>query len=538
MKLKHFFSIALLLLTGTQFVYAQKYDRMEEQYRESCTSIIVGKDASTDGSVMTSHTCDSNYRTYVTMEESKTFKIGDLEPVYWGLLHNEEPWDMRKVEEKGIIPAKEGKSYRFLNTAYPCMNEKQLAMGESTVEGKEELVNESGLFLIEELERIALERCTSAREAIMLMGKLAEQYGYADWGECLTVIDKNEAWYFEIYGSGKGKPSALWAAQRIPDDEVGVCGNIPRIGKIDFNDKNYFMTSSDLKERVKKLGYWDGKEPFVFYKMVSDSNKPFSIREFYVLSTLAPSLGLTMDMDELPFSVKPESKVSPEKIFEYFRATYEGTEYDMTKNLSYIVKRKVKQEDGSYKEVEETVYPISSFMPIDLRNLLNQLKPGVIERYRTIAVIQCAYSHVIQSRSWLPDEIGGVAYLSFDNPAQSPRFPVYAGVSTLPDAFNYCAQHRYREDAAAWAFRETNRIATINWDKSRKILEPAREVLEDQMMSQCKLVEEQAAELIREGKNEEAGKLVTDFTGNFATMTMARWKELKGKVLEIFIRYM
>ncbi len=49
-----------------------------------------------------------------------------------------------------------------------------------------------GWFTIEELERVALQRCDNARDAIRLMGALAKQYGYGDSGECLTVADKNE----------------------------------------------------------------------------------------------------------------------------------------------------------------------------------------------------------------------------------------------------------------------------------------------------------------------------------------------------------
>ena len=168
------------------------YNRDEEGHLDGCTAMLVGRKASTDGSVMTSHSCDSNYRTWVTMEPEKTAKPGETDEIKWGLLHTEEPYDMRGVTVKGSIPAVEH-TYSYLNTAYPCMNEKQLAMGESTTDGKEELVNHNGLFLIEELERIALQRCDNARDAIRLMGSLAEQYGFGDWGECLTVIDKNEA---------------------------------------------------------------------------------------------------------------------------------------------------------------------------------------------------------------------------------------------------------------------------------------------------------------------------------------------------------
>ena len=87
---------------------------------------------------------------------------------------------------KGVIPQVRH-TYRYLDTAYPCLNERQLAIGETTISGRDTLQNKKGLFMVEELERIALERCSTAREAIQLMGDLVKKYGYGDSGECLTV---------------------------------------------------------------------------------------------------------------------------------------------------------------------------------------------------------------------------------------------------------------------------------------------------------------------------------------------------------------
>ena len=155
-------------------------------YGENCTTIMVGRLASTDGSVMTSHSCDGNYRTWLEIFPHQKYEKGAMHPVYWGMLHSEESWDMTKVNKKGEIP-EVAETYAFLNTAYPCLNEKQLAIGETTIYGRQELKNEDGIFLIEELEKIALQRCRTAREAIALIGKLAEEYGYGDLAECITI---------------------------------------------------------------------------------------------------------------------------------------------------------------------------------------------------------------------------------------------------------------------------------------------------------------------------------------------------------------
>jgi dipeptidase len=407
-----------------------------------------------------------------------------------------------------------------------------------------------GMFMIEELERIALERCATAREAIALIGALAEEYGYLDEGECLTIADKKEVWHFEIYGNGTlpvdpkakkskkapaDKPGAMWVAQRIPDDHVGVSANIPRIAVVDFNDPDNFMTSTGLRERAKALGLWSGEGDFVFYKVVSSEAKPFSYREFYVLSTMAPSLGLTFDMAELPFSVKPDKKVSPEDLFAYYRSTYEGTEFDQIKNLSVEVDRK-KKENGKTIYYKEVVYPVSTFMSGDMRALLNKLQPGVTPRMRHIAAIQCSYSHIMQCRDWLPDEIGGIAYFSFDNPAQTPRIPIYAGATQLPEGWDVCGQARYRKDAAIWAYRETNRIATIYWDKTRHLLEPRIMYWQEQMMQECELVEKKAAKLLEEGKKEEAAALLNNTAQKFASATAKNWEDIKAELWPIFAR--
>lgn len=514
-------------LRSQQYYYYKPID----DYSESCTSIMVAKKASTDGSVMTAHTCDSNYRTWLEIVSGQKNNDDLMDPIYWGRLHNEEPWDTRNVVKKGEIPAAV-ETFSYLNTAYPCMNEKQLAIGETTIVGRKELVNKNGLFLIEELQRIALQRCSTARDAVLLIGAFAEKYGYADAGECLTIADKNEIWQLEIFGPGKDNTGAIWVAQRIPDEHVAISANIPRISTVDFDSPD-FLYSSDIKEKCRKLGLWKDKDEFVFWK-INNGKKPFSIREFFVLSTLAPSLKLNYDSDELPFSVKPDEKVSVRDVIALYRQTYEGTEWDQTKNLSVEVKRKSRNSE----EYTETVKPVSNFMSSEMRALLNKLEPGVSERVRGIAVIQCSYSHIIQLRDWLPDEIGGVAWFAFDNPAQSPRIPIYAGTTQLPSSFEVCGQHRYRNDAAIWSFRETNRIATINWNKTRNLLEDNINHLEDMLFKSASMIEEDALDFINSGDKDAAVNLLNNYTADFASLTMKRWEELKAELWTIFARSM
>ena len=528
-------AVTALLMSLPFAAYSQPVKDIDPDgpgYAENCTSIMVGRLASTDGSVMTSHTCDGRYRTWLEVVPAMTFARDTVHPVYWGTMQTEEAWDMTNVTRKGEIPEVKS-TYAYLNTAYPCLNEKQLAIGETTIYGKRELINQDGLFLIEELERIALQRCTTARQAIALIGSLAEQYGYGDMAECITIADPKEVWQLEIAGSGPGKPSSLWVAQRIPDDHIGVAANIPRISDVNFKDPDHFMTSVDLRKKAKDLGYWDGKEPFKFYKVIG-TGKPYAIREFFVLNTLAPELKLTMEMEELPFSVKPVKKLSVSDVMALFRETYEGTPYDMTKNLMITVRRK----DEAGNEITESVksQAMNNWMNADLRTLVNELKPGTIERQRTIAITGCSYSHVIQCRGWLPEEVGAVAWFSFDNPGQSPRIPIFSGTMELTESFRICGQHRYRDDAAIWSFREANRLSTVNWERGRKLIEPAVADMEQKALSELPALEERVKKLVSDGKNAEAKKAVTEYTNAFAHGAMNRWQEMKRELWQMFGR--
>ncbi|MCK9451453.1 MAG: C69 family dipeptidase [Bacteroidales bacterium] len=515
------------------FIVVAQVNPGDPWFGESCTSIMAGKAATVDGSVITAHTCDGNYRTWLRMEKAAEHPDTAVYKVYKGTLHTETPWDMRNVELAGEIP-QVAKTFAYLNTAYPSMNEKQLAMGETTFVGPDTLVNKNGMFLIEELQRIALQRCDNARDAITLIGELIEEYGYGDWGECITIADKHEVWQMEILGAGPDEIGGVWAAQRIPDDHVGVSANISRIGVIDRKNKDYFMASKNVEKVAKKYGLWDGKGEFKFWKAYADRDKPFMIREFYILSTLAPSLELSMDMEELPFSVKPDEKVDLQTISSLYRATYEGTPYDMTQNIKMVKKR---YEDRKIVGEDTIISPIAHPWPTgDFRNTMNYLQKDMVEYQRTVAVSWCSYSHIMQLRDWLPDEIGGVSWFSFDNPAESPRVPIFAGVSDLPESFNYCGQKRYREDAALWDYRKANKLATVGWGKTKESIEESVLWFEEKAAEELPMVENKAEELLNEDKKEEATEYLTNYLRDFEAATKNKWKLLEIRFWELFGR--
>ena len=530
------FNFTLVMSVCCQALIAQEIEYVRaENTPESCTSIMVGKKASTDGSVMTSHTCDGNYRTWMTIVPAVRYERDTMLAVYSGKLHTESVDDRTGMEQKGVIPEVHS-TYQYLNTGYPCLNEKQLAIGESTIGGRKELENKKGLFMIEELEKIVLQRCTTAREAIRMIGTLVAKYGYGDSGECLSFADPNEVWQLEIYGEGPDKIGAVWAAVRVPDDEVAVCGNVSRISKLDLMDSNYYMASNNVYTVAKKMGFWDGKEPFKFWKAYTGGNyfgekKNYSVREYFLLDKVAPSLHLSYDVEEMPFSVKPDKQLSVTDVMALLGEYYDGTTWSNIKNL------KVTRKNEATNMMDTIVSPVANpWLTTDMATMLNALKPGTTSRNRLVAVPQCSYSHVIQLRSWLPDAVGGVAWMSFDNPAQSPRFPIFSGTISLPASFAICGQKSHREDAAIWAFRRANKLATVRWGLTRDEMNAAIHHFQEKGQNELPYVENRYKTLLTSKGEAEARLFLTGYTADFVGAEMHRWQEMADEFWKMFAR--
>lgn len=530
--IKHFLFFLLAVLSGLFIVFSQRIEQnplVLEEEESGCTSIQVGRYATTDGSVITSHSCDGNYRTWLNVVPHTKNFTGSMNKIYFGKMKSETSWDLRGLVERGEIPQVE-ETYAFLNVAYPCLNEHQLAIGETTIRGRKELRNDRGLFMIEELERIMLERCTTAREAIRLAGGLVKEYGYGDNGECLTIADPKEVWHFEIFGIGLREVGAVWAAVRIPDDHIGVSANVPRITEIHLDDPDHYMASENVFSLAEEKGWWDPEsgEPFTFWKAY-DGRKPFGIREYFIFNTLAPSLKLDENAEELPFSVKPDKKVSVRDVMRLYRETYAGTEYDVTQNLM------VKERRGTKMVKSPIAHP---WMSYDMRNLLNTLKPGVVEYHRKIAIVRCAYSHITQCRDWLPDPVGGVCWFAFDNPGQSVRIPIFSGTRELPQSFEICAQHRFRTDSACWAFRRANRLSTVRWGEAGEYIQEAIKEFEEKAFADLPSIERKALELTRDSKPgenlDELKGYLTKYTNDFARAAMHKYWELGDKFWTMF----
>ncbi|MBO7470192.1 MAG: C69 family dipeptidase [Bacteroidales bacterium] len=492
----------------------------------NCTSIMVGRKASTDGSVMTSHTCDSWYRTWMRWEPAADYEDNAWAPVYKGTMHTMSPSETKGLEVAAEIPLP-NHTYAYLNTAYPCFNEKQLAIGETTFSGPDTLRNKNGAFLIEELERVALQRCDNARDAIKTIAEFIKEYGYGDSGEAITIADTKEVWLMEIMGEGPDKIGGIWAAQRVPDGEVGISANIPRIKYLNRKDEKNFMCSDNVEEVAKKYGLWDGEGKFIWYKAFASSysnGKNFREREWFIFNELAPSLKLDRDAEDIPFSVKPENKVDVRDVMRLLRSYYEGSDMDITRNLKIVTR------DGD-TIVSPTANP---WMGGNEQKVYNFLKPGTIEFKRGVAMSWCSYSFVAQLRDWMPDEIGGICWIGVENPGQSPRIPVYSGCTKMPSCFDRCGHGNYDEQTALWRYRKANKLAQVNWGYAKDIMYNNIQRYEDKAFEEMPELEKKVEKLLKKGERDEAIKALNRYTADFEAATAETWKEMEHHFWEKF----
>ncbi|HRV97088.1 MAG TPA: C69 family dipeptidase, partial [Aminobacteriaceae bacterium] len=202
-----------------------------------CTGILVGREASEDGSVLNSQTADGWYDSNLRVVPGETFPEGEDVSVYFGLLGDEPlpPFELGRIPQAST-------TYAYFRTAYSCFNEHQLSIGESTIGQKDMLKafpGEGGALLtVEQLMILALQRCKTSREAVLLIGELAERYGFlgscANEGESLSIADPYEAWIMELLSVGfdwkpGSAPGAIWVARRVPDSHVAILCNASRI---------------------------------------------------------------------------------------------------------------------------------------------------------------------------------------------------------------------------------------------------------------------------------------------------------------------
>lgn len=519
---KEFYFLFLMIFVLFLFLRSLDEDKSKVIEYEGCTSIVVGKLASIDGSTITSHSCDSSTdRTWINIVPHKKHKRGSMCKIYIKTKRTKGP-DDKDVVKVGEIP-QVPETYAYINTAYAVMNEHQLAIGETTIGQKNKLRSSQGIIDCPELYRLILERAKTAREAIKVADELTKKYGYIDTGECLTFADPNETWHFEIFGPGIGRKGAIWAAVRIPDDHVGVSANASRIREIDLKNTNNYMASKNIKKVAEELGLWDSKsgKPFeVCYAFANRHRFSPRRREWMVLNHVAPSLKLHPNDENFPFSVKPEKKLSVKDILNLFRNHFQGTKFDFIQGLKTTNRRG-----------ETRISPVACpFMNTELKKLLK------IKSERSIACQRATYVQITQSRAWLPNPIGGVVWLGYDNPETTPHTPFYCGILKMPESYKIDGRREFKRNCAWWAFRRVSQLAKFRWQPMSKDIKKIWIGIEEKAFANQKSFEEKVLKLYKKNPK-KAKKLLTEYCINIANKAVQRYWQLGDELWAKYTRY-
>ncbi len=376
----------------------------------ACTSLIAGRDATTDGSVMITYAADS-HTLYGELYSNPGghHAEGEMRKVY--------DWDSGRY--LGEIPQPE-----VTYTTIGNMNEHGLTISESTWGGRPELADTTGLIDYGSLIYITLERARTPREAIKIMTDLVADYGYASEGESFSIADANEAWIMEMIGKGGKEKGAVWVARRIPDDCISGHANHSRIHQFPLDDKENCLYSPDVIDFARKQGYYEGSdEDFSFSRAYAILDKTATRgcdgRVWSYYNRFTPGMDrylpwiMQAEGEVLPLWVKPEQKVSLNDMKWAMRDHFEGTPMDMTNDVGA----------GPYK-VPYRWRPMT--FKVDGKEYINE---------RAIATQQTGFSFVSQMNSSHPDLMRGILWFGVDDTNTCVYVPIYNCVTTVPHEF-------------------------------------------------------------------------------------------------------
>ncbi len=483
----HIIALCILLIVGTKNTTA-------------CTCMIVSKGASADGSVMITYTCDGVFHPILKYIPAADYQPGDsLEITDW---HGNVRGKIAQVEHTFAV--------------IRLMNEHQLVMGESTFDGRQELQNPDGILHYWDLIQLGLKRARTAREAIRIMTELVETYGYGSTGESISIADPEEAWLLEIIGPGPGGDGAHWVAVRIPDGFITAHANKARIGTFPLDDPKNCLYSDKVISFAIERGYYDptSGQPFHFQEAYCPTtprnNRYADTRIWSIYNRAAPSLHLSPDYhrtkdgaEPYPLWVKPDEKLTFTDVLDLMRDHYEDTDFDMTRGI----------DAGPYAS------------PYRWRPL-NWKVDGIEYTWeRPISTQQTGFSIVSQSRSWLPDPIGGVLWYGVDDTYTTCYVPLYCGITEVPPSFATGKLSEFTWDSAWWVFNFVANFANLKYSYMVKDIEAVQEELEGGMISRQPEIEKAALELYRSDPDSMAAFL-TDYSVEQGEFIVRSWRKL------------
>lgn len=508
---------------------------------DACTNYIVTKGASKDGSCILSYSADS----HTLFGEIYFYPRGNHQP---GTFRKVVEWDTGKF--LGEIP-EAPITYQVVGN----MNEHQLVIGESTYGGREELADSTGLIDYGTLIYATLQRAKNAREAIKVMVEMVEKYGYYSSGESISIVDPHEAWIFEIIGKGTEiaidkktkKPynknkGAVWVAARIPDGYISGHANHARITSFPLDNGKTSISSKNLKKIFEPSLEWIYADDVIKFarekKYFSGSDAEFSFSDVYApldfgsargcearvwsfFREYDPSMNKHQDYalghnlsNRMPLYIKPDRKLSAQDVMHAMRNHYEGTIMDMTKDCGA----------GPYQN------------PYRWRPMTWKVDNETFTNERATATQQTGWAYVAQTRSWLPNEIGGLIWFTVDDVANSVHTPIYASTTRIPENYRQGngSMVKYSPTSAFWLFNRVTNAVYPRYSQMYPALQKVQQELENTYTAEIPAIDAKALELYKQDP-QKAIAYLTDYTNQTAANTFNRWKQLDEYLLVKYI---
>jgi dipeptidase len=503
----------------------------------ACTNYLVTKGASADGSNMITYAADSHVLYgELYFRPAADWPAGTMIDIY--------EWDTGKY--LGQIP-QAAHTYSVVGN----MNEFQLAIGETTYGGRKELGSQEGALIdYGSLIYLTLQRAKNAREAIKVMTELVEKYGYYSSGESFSISDPNEIWIMELIGKGNGEKGAVWVARMIPNGYVSGHANQARITTFPLNGKN--SISSDKMDKIfnPEITNVYAKDVISFakekgYFPKNGKNKDFSFSDSYAPVDFGAARFCEMrvwtffnkvkdGMDQyfdyckgnvkhdkkgyatnrMPLWVKPNEKVKVKELMEYMRDHLEGTELDMAKDAGA----------GPFG------------CPYRWRPMTWKLDGKTYCNERTTATQQTGFSFVTQSRTGLPNEVGGILWFGVDDAASSVYFPAYCGITRVPESFavGNGKMMDFTNKSAFWVFNQVTNFAYTRYNEIHPEIKMKQDELENKYIAFTKIIDLAAKEMFKQDKA-SAIEFLTDFSCNQGDNLTNEWRDFYGY---LFAKYM
>ena len=492
-----------------------------------CTNFLISKGATVDGSTMITYAADSHVLYgELYFRPAKDYPENTMMDIY--------EWDTGKHLGE-ILQA------RHTYSVVGNMNEYQVAIGETTYGGRAELEDSTAVVDYGSLMYITLQRAKTAREAIKTMAKLVEEYGYYSEGESFSISDPNEVWIMEMIGKGtkmvpvgKGKnvkminanKGAVWVARRVPDGYICGHANQARITTFPQNDTANCLYAKDVISFARQMGYYSGDDKDFSF---SDTYAPvnFEGARFCEARVWSGFRKVNDDMDQyedyikgenlkhrMPLWVKTKKKLTLQDVYGLMRDYFQGTDLDMTKDVGA----------GPYKCIVRW-RPLT--WEVDGKTYFNE---------RAISTQQTGFSFVAQSRSWLPNPIGGILWFGVDDTYSTVYSPMYCGITKVPESYavGNGSMMEFSETSGFWVFNQVSNFAYTRYDSMIPEIQKKQKELEGFYIACTPAVDAAAEDLYKKDKDLALAYL-TNYSDNAGNHTVAEWKNLYHY---LFTKYM